>query len=462
MTPPFRCIRRQVTTDADTTGRFRYGVTTIANSRSSTTAQSGGYATQQATSAPSHTQQGTPPRLSQRSTQPMEWMPTTMAGDATIPTTPPRSKTCEAPPRHRQETTQPMDTSNGDPSLTTTTEPAAQYRCNGELEAPTEPLAQYQRTGEGQMSRITDAAQLNHPLSRADDVDLPSAPATPRPDTRELATSRRRIGGRCHKWAVSTQNASQPNKRKCASCTMCGQQFTPGEPRLQQWANRDKQRAYVHAQCVTGGIGRDHELVAKAPTDNEARDTFIRLRDSVLSAAAAGGPPHPRSTRRQLYGGPRRRRPIVRQGGGIASTMTKSWNSNGLARSHGPTSEDLRGTTYVQPPARHRFALEKRNTPSCEPPMQPDHPQTHATTQRTWTVGHARRALVRIWHPGRRQLLFIFPDHRSHRHGHCPGCGLPVLTRRSGHTTRQTHRRTQTAPHDVFPTETRAQSDHSG
>ena len=49
---------------------------------------------------------------------------------------------------------------------------------------------------------------------------------------------------------------------------------------------RDAQRAYVHALCITGGLKTDHELLPKNPTDTEARDSVIRLRDSVLSAAA--------------------------------------------------------------------------------------------------------------------------------------------------------------------------------
>ena len=203
-----------------------------------------------------------------------------------------------------------------------TTGPMTQHHRSGEcLEAPTEPLAQYQLAGEGQMSHITDAAQLTHLLSRADDVDMLSAPATPRANTHDIATSRRRIGGRCRKWAVSTQTASQSNKRKGATCTMCGQQFTAGEPRLQQWANRSTQRHYVRAKSVTGGNDQDHELVPKVPGDHGARDTLIRLRNSVLSPAAGAaevvlpihGPHDDNSTE-----APRRRRPIVRQGGGIA------------------------------------------------------------------------------------------------------------------------------------------------
>ena len=133
----------------------------------------------------------------------------------------------------------------------------------------TESLAQNQQTGEDQMSNIIDAAQLTHPISHAEDVDMPSNPATLRPDTHDIDidTPRRRIGCRCRKWAVSTQTASQFNKRKCAACTMCGNQFTPGEQRLQQWTNRNTQRADVHAHGITGGIGRDHELVSKAATE---------------------------------------------------------------------------------------------------------------------------------------------------------------------------------------------------
>ena len=136
----------------------------------------------------------------------------------------------------------------------------------------TESRAQYQQTGESRMAHIVDAAQMTHPISSAEDFEM-----------HDIATPRRRIGGRCHKWAVSTQAT---NKRNGAACTMCSLQFTPGETRLQQWANRNAQRAYVHAQCVTGGIQVDHELVPKTPTDTEARDAVIRIRDKTLEAAA--------------------------------------------------------------------------------------------------------------------------------------------------------------------------------
>ena len=158
---------------------------------------------------------------------------------------------------------------------------------NPPMTMTTEPLTQCQQTGESQTSHITDAAQLTHPITRADDVDMIPAPATPRPDTHgTAATTRRHIGGRCRKWVVNTKTPSPSlsNERKCAACTMCGNQLAPGEPRLHQWAYRDAQRHYVNAQCITSGIGRDHELVPMAPTDAEAMNTVINTRDSVRSS----------------------------------------------------------------------------------------------------------------------------------------------------------------------------------
>ena len=110
---------------------------------------------------------------------------------------------------------------------------------------------QHQQTGECRMAHIIDAAQLTPPISSAEDIDMQPIPTTPRPDTHDIATPRRRTGGRCRKWAVSTQATS---KRKCAACTTCSRQFSPGEPRLQQWSNRGAQRHNVHAQCVAGGL----------------------------------------------------------------------------------------------------------------------------------------------------------------------------------------------------------------
>ena len=42
----------------------------------------------------------------------------------------------------------------------------------------------------------------------------------------------------------------------------------------------------MHAQCLTGGLKSDPELVPKNPTDNGAKNAVIRIRDNILHAAA--------------------------------------------------------------------------------------------------------------------------------------------------------------------------------
>ena len=120
---------------------------------------------------------------------------------------------------------------------------------------------------------------------------MPDAPAV-----HDIATPRRTIGGRCRKWCISAQPASE--KRKCAACFMCGIRFTPGEARLQQWDNRETNHHYVHAHCVNGGLGHDHELHPKladvqeavastaAPPDDErdffGREKVLRMDEEIM------------------------------------------------------------------------------------------------------------------------------------------------------------------------------------
>ena len=332
---------RGLTTGADATGWFQRGFTTNASAGSSPTKQ-----------------RETPPRFSQMPTQPMEWTPTSTKDDGI---------TGKAPPRHSQENTQPAP-----PQLT---ELYTQYRERHSQEAiqplatntdnppqvmVTESLAQYQQTGECRVAHIIDAAQLTHPISSAENVDMQPNPTTPRPDTHDIAAPRRSIGGRCRKWVVSSQDPSLTNKRKCAACMTCSKQFTPGEPRLQQWGCRDTQQAYVHALCITGGLKTDLELLPKNPTDTEARDSVASLRDSTLSAAAAAevvlpihDPHEDNSTEApddddRLFD----REEALRHDDAIMDFhwfSTIPWTD----------IKDLRGATYVQPPTRFRFALQR-------------------------------------------------------------------------------------------------------
>ena len=113
-------------------------------------------------------------------------------------------------------------------------------------------------------------AQLTHPISRDNDAEMPAARLV-----HEIATPRRQVGG-------STQQTT--DKRKCAACCVCGQQFSHGEARLQQWSDRNSQRACVHAQCVDGGVAQDHELHPKQPTDQDAVEAVSRQRDCVADS----------------------------------------------------------------------------------------------------------------------------------------------------------------------------------
>ena len=260
-------------------------------------------------------------------------------------------------PRFSQRTTQTMERAPVTTKDQEVTPPAATNTDHQPQVMASESLAHYQQTGKCRMAHIVDAAQLTHPISSAEDIDMQPIPTTPRPDTNDIATPRRRIGGRCRKWAVSTKANS---KRKCAACTMCNQQFSPGEPRLQQWSNRDATRHYVHAQCVSGGLKSDHELVPKHPTDNEAKDAVIRLRDNILHAAADVevvlpiDDPHDDSStdtpeeEDTLFD----REEALRHDDAILDFRwfsTISWTE----------IRDLRGTTYVQPPTRLSFAQQQ-------------------------------------------------------------------------------------------------------
>ena len=327
--------------------------------------------TQSAVRTPSRRQSKTPPRFSQLPTQPMDWTPTSAKDGGITGTTSPRhsqKNTQPAPPQLTELYTQYREWQEQERVAASLaqyqqvgeSQPAATSTDNQPQVTVTESLAQYQRTGEYSMTHIIDAAQLTHPISSAEDADMQPNPTTPRPDTHDIATPRRSIGGRCRKWVVSTQDPSLTNKRKCAACMTCSKQFTPGEPRLQQWGCRDAQRAYVHAQCIKGGLKTSHEFFPKNPTDTEAMDSVIRLRDSVLSAAAAAEvvlpthEPHEDNSTvapdddDRLFD----REEALRHDDAIMYFhwfSTISWTD----------ITDLRGTTYVQPPTRFRFALQQ-------------------------------------------------------------------------------------------------------
>ena len=119
-------------------------------------------------------------------------------------------------------------------------------------------------------------SQLTHFISRDDasqGQDAPHASDVPMPDSptvHDIATPRRTIGGRCRKWCISAQPPA----------------FTHGEARLQQWGNHQTNNHHVHAHCVNGGLGHDHELNPKVADDQEAVDAVTRQRDTITRTAA--------------------------------------------------------------------------------------------------------------------------------------------------------------------------------
>ena len=196
-------------------------------------------ATQPAPNSPAPMQQDTPPRLSQRPTQPMEF---------TLTPTKDKGTAGKAPPRHSQETTQP--------STSQLVDLYTRYRekLDNEEELIRECTAQYQQTGKGQSTAPSygqpiglgfspfgsvpaDWGMPRGPRRRHFSTDSPYqqyrgcryaqlSSDAPHPDELTV-TPRRSIGGRCRKWAVSTQDSSSTNKRACAACTRCGKQLAP-------------------------------------------------------------------------------------------------------------------------------------------------------------------------------------------------------------------------------------------
>ena len=173
---------------------------------------------------------------------------------------------------------QPSGTNPEPPTVRT----PGQYQPAGNNETP---LA-----GEDLNSDAIVDAQLTHLISRDDapqGQDAPNASDVPMPNAptvHDIATPRRTIGGRCRKWCISAQPAS--GKRKCAAYNLCGIRFTQGEARLQQWGSRETNHHYVHAHCVNGGLGHDHEFFPKQATDQDAVDAVTRQRDTITRTAA--------------------------------------------------------------------------------------------------------------------------------------------------------------------------------
>ena len=256
---------------------------------------------------------------------------------------------------------------------------SVQYQPSGNNPEPptTDALGQYQPTGNNETplagddlnSNVIVNAQLTHLISRDDAAqghDAPDVPDVLMPDApavHDIATPRRTVGGRCRKWCISAQPAS--GKRKCAACNLCGIRFTHGEARKQHWGNRETNHHYVHAHCVNGGLGHDHEFFPKQATDQDADDAVTRQRT-----------PSPEQQRIEKYCSLSLRIPIKPQQlrhltvseisldeKRLFAWMKRSWISSGLNTSHGTASK-----TYV---ARRTSNLPRGSGLRCSKPNMP-------------------------------------------------------------------------------------------
>ena len=142
---------------------------------------------------------------------------------------------------------------------------------------------------------------------------------------------------------------------------MCGTRFNHGEARLQQRCNRETNQHHVHAHCVNGGLGHDHELLPKQAADQDAVDAVTRQRDTITRTAAdtevllplAQDPDQastaaPPGDEQDFFG----REEALRMD---EETMDFQWFEHVTWDS----IKDLRGTTYVQLPTRFKFALQQ-------------------------------------------------------------------------------------------------------
>ena len=192
------------------------------------------------------------------------------------------------------------------------------------------------------------------------------SPDTPRSDA-HIVTPRRSIGGRCRKWVVSTQDSSSTNKRACAASTICSKQFTPGEPRLQQWRKKDAYRSYVHAHCIKGGLNSSHEFFPKNSKDIDAKEAVLNLRNNVHNAATEAGivlPIYDPQEDNSTVAPDDDDRTFDREE--ALRLDDEVMDFHWFSTIPWTDIKDLRGTTYVQPPTRKPEYARSLPSPELE------------------------------------------------------------------------------------------------
>ena len=207
-----------------------------------------------------------------------------------------------------------------------------------------------------------------------------------------------KTGGPCRRKTVSTQQDS--NKRKCAACIMCAQQFVQGKLRLLQWSYRDSQCAYVHTQCIKGGIGLDHELRPRPLSDQEAVNQVTTLRDSSHIAAASQEVIMLVESDFERYTAALADDDVRFSREDALRLVDEIMNFQWFAMVALDTIRDLRGTSFVWPsPVSLSSPLP---SPSPSPPLPsplPPHTHTHTPTNHSPTRFKIRPPISTTCHP---------------------------------------------------------------
>ena len=169
---------------------------------------------------------------------------------------------------------------------------------------------------------------------------------------------------------------NQPQVNASVLPVICVEYDAQGEARLQQWGSRETNHHYVHAHCVNGGLGHDHELFPKQPTDQDAVDAVTRQRghhhqnSSGYRSFYSLLPKTRTKPQQQLH---LMMSETFLDEKRLSAGMRRLWTSSGSNMSHGTASK-----TCV---AQRMFNLPRGSNLRCSKPNMPSFELSSTTTQ---------------------------------------------------------------------------------
>ena len=132
----------------------------------------------------------------------------------------------------------------------------------------------------------------------------------------------------------------------------------------------------VHAHCVNGDLRHDHDLLSKQATDQDAVDAVTRQRDTITRAAADTESTAALSLRIRIKPQQLRHPMMSRTSLDVRRHLRMDeeiMNFQWFQHVTWDSIKDLRGTKFVQPPTRSKFALQQAQhaIPTCHHSQQP-------------------------------------------------------------------------------------------